>query len=642
MNLNTLQQPLPSPPRSLAFQAAWSAMLLDHNDVNVATQPELGRVERGCRIAAQRRLLWQQQSQASDAADAADVRFAQPLAAAAASLSVQSPVAGGVSIAYLVMGHREFAAATIGRLLHVLWQPAHLFLLHVDARANATIVDELDARFGQLANVHVMRGADERRAVGWGAFSQVDTLLRAIATALAAAPAFDFFINLSDADVALRTDSEIVRFLATFRGRSFVSTKFPQADAMRYRSHAHMRQWPWLECDGEGFVLLNMSAVDHFGNDPRERRCCYARSGPVLYAPHGLPITRPPAPAEVGSFYHGSQWVVLARRAAAWLVRDKLATQLARHLSLTYMADETFVQTALMASPHRASVVNHNLRYIDWPHGYGDPNAYWQSVGPKHISGPMVLTPSLFGAAASSAALFARKVDADHVDGAAFVHRWDAWMAAKLIVERAQRTAAHAGATTASMADASWEAPAAPPIAAAVAAGHVAAADLSLPVGTAELTAAEATLASAPPQPAVAAPLLAEDPSLRSLYLPHTSDELDRLSDEEIASRVPRAVHFGHEDLMALQFAPPKAPTPNVAPASGVATASGVAPGVMQEPSSDTFEQLNPGDDGVVRLAEVVFADGSRCSCAAHCGRAGTLDCCPEWESPCRSRRYSP
>ena len=51
------------------------------------------------------------------------------------------------------------------------------------------------------------------------------------------------------------------------------------------------------------------------------------------------------------------------------------------------MSDETFVQTALMNSPFRASVVNHNLRYIDWPHGYGDASVYWHSIGERHISG---------------------------------------------------------------------------------------------------------------------------------------------------------------------------------------------------------------------------------------------------------------
>ena len=117
--------------------------------------------------------------------------------------------------------------------------------------------------------------------------------------------------------------------------------------------------------------------------------CCYARSGPIVYA--SVPIPRPPAPSG-WSFFHGSQWVVLAREAASWLVRDARAAAFARHVRLTYMADETYVQSALMASPHRSRLVNHNLRYIDWPHGYGDPNAYYHTV--RAPPAPLLYSPS--------------------------------------------------------------------------------------------------------------------------------------------------------------------------------------------------------------------------------------------------------
>ena len=372
--------------------------LLDHNDVAVATQPDLMALDLACQRAIDRQL-----EHGIDASDAFG-EDASPIAAADAG-----PPPGGMSIAYLIMGHRSYAHVTISRLVQVLWHAAHLFIVHLDARTDKAVDNALRERFAQQRNVRLM---SRRRAVGWGAFSMVEVLLGALALSLEAAPGFDFFINLSDADVALRTAGELGHFLRGFRGRSFVSVKFPEADAMRYYAHAHMRRSTWLECEGEGFLIINQTAADFFGGDGR--RCCYARSGPIVYA--ALPIGRQPPPeAPDGqdlSFYHGSQWVVLARNAVEWLVRDPLAVALASHLRLTYMADETFVQTALMASPLRASLVNHNLRYIDWPHGYGDPNAYWGSVDRKHVAGPMVLTPELFGRVTRSPALFARKVGA--------------------------------------------------------------------------------------------------------------------------------------------------------------------------------------------------------------------------------------
>ena len=89
-------------------------------------------------------------------------------------------------------------------------------------------------------------------------------------------------------------------------------------------------------------------------------------------------------------------------------------------------------QTALMNSPLRLHLVNHNLRYIDWPHGYGDPSAYWRSVGQRHASGPMVLTEDLAGPVLGSPAMFARKLDLEMPEGVDFMQRWDKWMSHKL------------------------------------------------------------------------------------------------------------------------------------------------------------------------------------------------------------------
>ena len=61
---------------------------------------------------------------------------------------------------------------------------------------------------------------------------------------------------------------------------------------MRYQAHQHMRRWSWLECSGRGFLVINQSAGQLFENE--QRRCCYARSGPIVYA--HLPISRTPVP----------------------------------------------------------------------------------------------------------------------------------------------------------------------------------------------------------------------------------------------------------------------------------------------------------------------------------------------------------
>ena len=355
--------------------------------------------------------------------------------------------------------------------------------------------------------------------------------------------------------------------------------------------------------------MINETAQSFFKHG-EARRCCYARSGPIVYA--SVPIPRPPVPSD-WSFYHGSQWMVLAREAASWLVRDARAAAFARHVRLTYMADETYVQSALMASPHRSKLVNHNLRYIDWPHGYGDPNVYYHTVGSRHWAGPMVLNEALFESVVGSPALFARKVDLEDPGGVAFMRRWDAWMSAKRIVERARDGDGGGGRRW-------WRG------------GGGGGGDAPSPE---ELSAARELLSASPRQPAIAEPLLEADANLASVAPPPTEEELARLGAEEAALRAsPRSTHFGHEDLMGQQME-----TPPEADARGDAT----QPQTVHEfdaaaPWQPWADDDEHGDEessagAAPRLAEVVFTDGSRCSCRARCGAADEPECCAAWEA---------
>ena len=233
----------------------------DHNDANVALLPELRGLAESCRIAVD--------TQSRGSATLSREFLPAP--------EIAAPPPGRVSLGFLMMAHRRFAEATLSRQLRVLWRAHHIFLLHLDARVNRSLVDWAQREVASRPNMRMLA----RRPVGWGAPSMVAVLVEALTLALRAAPQLSYFINLSDADLPLRTDSELSAFLAGAGGRSFVAVKFPAADRMRYSAHARMRQWTWVECAGEGFVILNVSAAGFFGAEAR--RCCYARSGPILY-----------------------------------------------------------------------------------------------------------------------------------------------------------------------------------------------------------------------------------------------------------------------------------------------------------------------------------------------------------------------
>ena len=69
-------------------------------------------------------------------------------------------------------------------------------------------------------NVRVLQA---RRLVQWGMWSMVAIMMDALHTVLSKRVDFDFFINLSDADLSLRTDAELRAFLARHKGRSFIN-----------------------------------------------------------------------------------------------------------------------------------------------------------------------------------------------------------------------------------------------------------------------------------------------------------------------------------------------------------------------------------------------------------------------------------
>mgnify|MGYP006161391625 CR=1 FL=1 len=150
-----------------------------------------------------------------------------------------------------------------------------------------------------------------------------------------------------------------------------------------------------VECGGYGFVAINSSTLD-LGGGPQ---CCFGRGGPVVYAntsalhlrdAHGAIRDDAANASEASRLHTGSQWVILDRAFSTYLVRDARAAYWMRVFERRFLSDEAFLQTVLMSSPHNGSLVNHNMRYIYWPHYDGDPAVYWARMGYSFIGGPQV------------------------------------------------------------------------------------------------------------------------------------------------------------------------------------------------------------------------------------------------------------
>ena len=324
---------------------------------------------------------------------------------------------------FIGVGDRPHAHLIVARLIYALYSPTHLFLIHVDVKAAAEAVAACDGLAAQHANVVVLRA---RRLVQWGMWTMVATGLDAMRTVLDARLHFDFFVNLSDADLALRTDAEMRAFFGrpSMRGRSLVNVHEGGGQQLRDAA-AFINAHTVVECGGYGFVVVNHTRTSF----PLTHDCCIGRSGPAAFGT--LPMSTHELLAPAGAAHTGSQWAILSSELCRDLVLSPLGRRYRAAFERRLVPDESLLQTFVMHTGHKVRLINHNLRWIDWPHSHGDPNVYWHRLGHRqYVGGPKVLNASELAPVLASPYLFARKVDLK-VD-AEVLRLWDAWMAAKL------------------------------------------------------------------------------------------------------------------------------------------------------------------------------------------------------------------
>ena len=331
-------------------------------------------------------------------------------------------------IVYFMGASRPSAAIMVSRMILALYHASHLFLIHVDLKAEG-VFESIHEVIKQHPNIHLMQ---TRRLVQWGAWTMVLPMLDAIKTVTDQTIDYDFIINLSDVDIALRTNEEMLRFLRPYRGRNLVQIHLGDSEWLE-KARNFTAAHTVVECGGYGFVAINSSVMDLGGG---QRVCCFGRGGPVVYsnitALHATPAREAAAASAANQtlFHTGSQWMILDRAFSTYLVSSPEAQRWMRIFERRFLSDEGFVHTVLMHSPHKHTLVNTNLRYIMWPHNHGDPTSYWARMGWSFVGGPEVINASAAPAVFRSPYMFARKVDPS-VDPQT-VRLWDEWMAPKL------------------------------------------------------------------------------------------------------------------------------------------------------------------------------------------------------------------
>lgn len=259
-------------------------------------------------------------------------------------------------LAYIISAYHRLSQVT--RLVRRLQTDDTSFFVHVDRKADDDACDALTESLRDLPTVRFL----DRHTCHWGGFGHVQASLKGIEALLASGTAFDYAILLTGQDYPIRSNGYIARFFETRRPKSFMAvSQLPTAS--------------WSPRGG-----LDRIAYAHLRFHGRHARLPFKRAFPRGLVPFGG-----------GAYWSLSRACI--EYVSGFVAERPDVVRFFRHVDIP---DEIFFHTILMSSPLRDSIVDDNLRYIDWTRGRR----------------PAILETRDFAALRTSRKLFARKFDA--------------------------------------------------------------------------------------------------------------------------------------------------------------------------------------------------------------------------------------
>jgi len=285
-----------------------------------------------------------------------------------------------MALAFHLLAHKD--PAQLGRLLHALWAPDNIYVIHYDRRRPSAEHGAVAALADGRRNVVVQPST----AVLWGRFSLIRAQLAGLELALHHPQPWTHWINLSGQCFPLHPAAEIQRRLQAAGTASFVRHFDPLGPDSNWarpagRLDRQRLDLPWLEW------CLRLPGLGR-----RLRRFFGGAS-----AIPSLPRLRP-RPTPWFHWYGGDNWVVLSRGAAAQML-SPAGRAIAAWFRGTAFPEESVFQTVVLNAPAAGPVHNDHLRCINWIANLASPQNFRATDLPRLLAG------------AANGALFARKFD---------------------------------------------------------------------------------------------------------------------------------------------------------------------------------------------------------------------------------------
>lgn len=265
--------------------------------------------------------------------------------------------------AFLMMAHKNEEQTK--RLIEWIADENHQVYVHIDQKSEEMFVS-LSQYFNENPHVFFVK---QRISIHWGGYSQVLAMVALLKQTRG--KTYDFYHLISGQDLFIKSKEEVTRFLQQYVGHQFLEVRKNQ-DYWRVK----------------GYYLLT--------------DCKYNRARPLAKVNAFLSslYKRFPMRPNLKGFtvYKGANWFTLSGDCVTYVL-DYLQQhpEFIRQFKHTICADEHFIQTLILNSPFKESVINRTLREIQWDGG-ANPKTYTMSDADLLLDSPE---------------LFARKFDSD-------------------------------------------------------------------------------------------------------------------------------------------------------------------------------------------------------------------------------------
>jgi len=257
-------------------------------------------------------------------------------------------------VVYVILANG--ASDAIDGLIRSIHNRRDLFIVHLDAKAPEETKQYLAALSRRHANIRALPS----RVCSWGSFSLVDAALRATDLALTSSRTWSHLLLVSEQHYPLARSDDIATRLED--GVSCIeATEYVTFYPVGQRDIEHRFSRYFHEVEGVGSFFRSERSDD------------------------------------IGHVRHGSQWLVLSRRAAAYLSAQFGRDDVRSFFASSLLPDETAFPTVLMSGTEdeRGRVRLAETTFVAWPH--------------RTDNDGMIACRATFEAARAANALFIRK-----------------------------------------------------------------------------------------------------------------------------------------------------------------------------------------------------------------------------------------